>query len=315
MRFISVMTLIAGAVVWASYWYAQGSTVCPVPIRYGIGEVDERFGLSREELGKIVEEAETVWEDILPQELFVYDDKSDFKINLIFDERQQMARTEEEWRERLDRQEKGNQAKIEQVKALGVNYSEKESDYKAKRAEYEAVLSAYNARVDEYNQQGGAPTEVFEELKIEQSNLSRLAKNLSRQEDDLNELASEINESGEKVNQDILAYNQEVQEYNEIFGQLEAFTQGDFERKRINIYKFSDVTELKRVLAHEFGHALGLPHVEGEESVMYYLTTPTDIISVSVADRETLIATCKNSDTLSHQVRRIIRETLTVFRK
>lgn len=39
----------------------------------------------------------------------------------------------------------------------------------------------------------------------------------------------------------------------------------------INIYEFGSVTELRRVLAHEFGHALSMPHTDNKESIMYYM--------------------------------------------
>lgn len=311
MRFILVMTFIACVVIGTSYWYTRTADICPVPIYYSLGEVDERFDISLDELRNVATKAETIWEDLTPQELFIYDEQADFKINLIFDERQQLARTEDDWRARLDQQELTNQSKLDEISSLNGRYGEREAGYKVKRNEYESRLSTYNEKVDRYNGRGGAPADVFAELQDEQAVLNNLASELSRQEKELNNLASEINTLGEKVNQDITAYNQEVVKYNELFGSRDIFTQGDFGRKRINIYKFDSETELTKVLAHEFGHALGLPHVEGEGSVMYYLTTDTDFLVVSALDREALLTVCKDSVTFSHQIRSIIRELLT----
>ncbi|MEZ4194996.1 MAG: matrixin family metalloprotease [Candidatus Paceibacterota bacterium] len=310
MRSIFFITLITGAVVGTSYWYTRTADICPVPIYYSLGEVDERFAISLDELKTVATEAEAIWEGLTPQELFVYDEEAEFKINLIFDERQQLARTEDDWRARLDQQEFNNQLKLEEVNRLSQRYSEREADYTTKRNEYESQLSKYNDKVDRYNGRGGAPADVFAELQDEQVALSKLATELSRQEQDLNNLANEINTLGEKVNQNITAYNQEVVEYNEMFGSRDIFTQGDFGRKRINIYKFDSKAELTKVLAHEFGHALGLPHVEGEGSVMYYLTTDTDYLSASETDWSALSNVCKDTNTFSHEARRIIRSVL-----
>jgi uncharacterized small protein (DUF1192 family) len=313
MRFIFIVAFLSSSIIGTSYWYAETEAICPVPIVYSIGEVDERFLITREELKAIAEKAEAVWEQEVESELFVYDEKAKFKINLIFDERQQLATTEEEWRINLDRTVSENQAEINRIATLNEDYQRADAEYQAKRSEYEIRLASYNAKVDEYNREGGAPAPVFAELQAEERGLNRLVSELTVMERNLNESVGTINRLGEEINDKIALYNQEVAKYNEIFGSLETFTQGDFARKRINIYKFSDVPELTRVLTHEFGHALGLPHVEGEDSIMYYLTTNTDSLLVSPNDKSALVVACKDSDSLSAKVRRVIREVIAYF--
>lgn len=310
MRFFLGMTFLTSLIIGASYWYAKTANICPVPIYYSLGEIDERFDITAEELKAVAAKAEAVWEDLTPEELFVYDERSDFKINLIFDERQQLARTEDDWRASLDKQESTNQSQMDFIENLSADYERQETAYKVKRDEYEEKLSSYNAKVDNYNKQGGAPPNVYADLQEEQKALNSLATSLSASEKKLNALADQINDLGESTNEKINAYNQEVLKYNDLFGSRDIFTQGDFKRERINIYKFSSESELTRVLSHEFGHSLGLPHVEGEGSVMYYLTTDTDSLLVSETDRQALMTVCGDNNTLSSQVRRVIREVL-----
>lgn len=294
-----------------SYWYVQTANICPVPVYYSLGEVDSRFGITKEEAMAVLTDAERVWESALDRDFFIYSESSDFAINFIYDERQQLASTEEEWRMRLDVQEKESQQIIETVKNIAADYESLQALYEQARLSYESRLSAYNERVEDLNSNGGASADVFNELQDEQKELSRTLNNLIEKEKQLNVEAEKINELGEKGNQLIENYNAEVLQYNEVYGDLELYTQGDFQRDRINIYKFSDKTELTKVIVHEFGHALGIGHVEGEESMMYYLMAEQpDNVFLSPEDKQAFIAVCGDGTGFANEARRIIRTAL-----
>lgn len=294
-----------------SYWYVQTANICPVPVYYSLGEVDSRFGITEEEAMAVLTDAERVWESSLNMDLFVFSESADFAINFIYDERQQLASTEEEWRMRLDVQEKESQQIIETVKNIAADYESLQALYEQARLSYESRLSAYNERVEDLNSNGGASADVFNELQDEQKELSRTLNNLIEKEKQLNVEAEKINELGEKGNQLIENYNAEVLQYNEVYGDLELYTQGDFQRDRINIYKFSDKTELTKVIVHEFGHALGIGHVEGKESMMYYLMAEQpDNVFLSPEDKQAFIAVCGDGTGFANEARRIIRTAL-----
>jgi vacuolar-type H+-ATPase subunit I/STV1 len=311
MRQILVVTLVFTIIFGASFWYGQTANICPAPIKYRVGNIDERFGLSPSELKDILFKAELVWEDPTKRELFVYDDNSSFTVNLIYDERQQLVHTEEEWRTGLDKQETDSKTVMDKVEKMGEEYSLIQEKYKKQRELYETHLQKYNAKVESFNKDGGAPKDVFDELQSEQKDLAQSLKELLEAEKGLNVLADEINSLGEKGNKMIEAYNDSVNKYNDIFGNRDIFTQGDFQRERINVYKFKDKEELTRVLVHEFGHSLGMAHVEGEGSVMYYLMTEqSGPITLSEEDKRAMVAVCGNEESLSSEVRRIIRNSL-----
>ena len=122
-----------------------------------------------------------------------------------------------------------------------------------------------------YNEQGGAPEQAYRELEDRRRDLDRQRQELSGLFDKLEDLADRINAIGDKGNELIGEYNDLVADFNHTFAHGHEYTQGDYRAREINIYSFTNQEELVLVLAHELGHALSLPHVENERSIMYYL--------------------------------------------
>lgn len=279
MRGQFTLILILTMVFAGTYLYREASSMCPVPITYRIGEIGEGFTITEEEAKGAVAIAAASWEGAAEQDLFIYDPDSDFTINFVFDERQEYADAEEDFREKLNVTEGVNDLIDETYTELTTRYSTLEEEYQAKVDSYESHLASYNKRVKEQNDSGGAPRDVYQALQEEQQQLDEEMEELNALGNRLNTLAGEINKVGERGNQLVDVYNRNVAEYNEVFGESHEFTQGDFRGDRINVYKFSDTAELELVLAHELGHALSLDHVANNASLMYHLMggQPSDI--------------------------------------
>ena len=253
------------------YFYTAYQPVCNVPVTYTIGKLDARFNLTPADVKAYLATAEKVWEDAAHRNLFDYDESSSFPVNFIFDDRQERTIAEEAERQSLDQKESTSATIAAEYKKLTAEYATLQTAYKKVSLAYEARLNSFNAKVAEYNARGGAPVPVFEALKVEEKAISTVASSLEKRANELAALAQRINDLSERGNQLITQYNAGVADYNTRFGGANEFTQGDYQGTDINIYKFSSDNELLRVLTHEFGHALGVGHVEGTTSVMYYL--------------------------------------------
>jgi Matrixin len=310
MRGVYFISLVATIIFATGFWYTNTAHLCPIPVTYRLGEVDDRFPITREEILEVLAKAEAVWEEPLGFDLFVYDETSTFPVNFIYDERQQMAATQEQWELALDAKQVQYESVLAEVKSSAARYETKSASYTTMREEYEAALAIYNQTVEDYDANGGVPEGAYPALRAEESRLQKQLSDLIAEDKALRVLSQELNALADRGNAMIEKYNGEVEQYNEVYGQPETFTQGDFARSRINIYKFTDTEELTQVIAHEFGHALGIGHVEGEASVMYYLNTERDFPSLSVTDQAAFSTACGDQNTWPGRVRQLIRTIL-----
>lgn len=306
LRTLSLLLIISLAL----YWYAAVGMVCQVPLSYQIvGPIDERFGITEAQAAEAIKEAETVWEGVLGRELFyaTKGSRADVTINFVFGERQAAALAEVDLRERLeDKQMSSSDLQTQYDKLVG-EYQAAKKDHEAAVGAYEARLASYNAEVARYNNEGGAPADVYERLERTEGELAKEADRLEANASTLQTQAAEINKLGEAGNQIIRQYNAGVETYNEQFGTAEEFTEGDYQNGRINIYTFANQTELVKVLAHELGHALSVSHVEGSNSVMYYLLEdqPTPL-TLSPQDTAAVTAVCGDTGSVPTRVRELI---------
>lgn len=312
MRFTFLFSLLAVSVFGVAYWYVSTAGICPTPIYYRLGEVDERFGITEPEARDILARAEAVWEEALNGDLFIYREDTDFTVNFMYDERQKEASTEEEWRIELDAKEDKTKTAFAAVESLQVAYEEQRKEYELVHTRYETALASYNSEVEQINASGGATPEQFEDLEVQKTALNKERNTLLALEKKLTSAGEALNKEGESANNLVEAYNAEVARYNAVYGERSGtFTQGDYERERINVYTFSTKTELTKVLAHEFGHALGIGHVDGGDSLMYYLMADQpDELSLSAEDTSAFVAACGNNSNVTSKLRRTIRTAL-----
>ncbi len=310
MRRTLLFSLLAIFVVGSVFWYHSTAVICPAPLPYRIGTIDDSFDLDNETAREHVETAVSMWEDATGRDLFVYVETARLRVDFVFDERQEEANVEVVLRDQLDKKRDQNEAVMQMVEEMQGTHQELSQDYESRVNEYESRLAEYNQKVISYNDRGGAPADVFAELEEERVELNQIAEELTATSNQLNQLANDINELGERGNQMVEEYNEEVNEYNEKYGHAREFTQGDYQSEVINIYKFSNSGELVTVLAHEFGHALGIDHVDGPSSVMYYLFEEIDSgpRSLTEDDLAAYYEVCGTEESMSQRAHRFIRE-------
>ncbi|MFM2374339.1 MAG: hypothetical protein RLZZ234_334 [Candidatus Parcubacteria bacterium] len=275
-----VSLLIVAIIAGTGYsWYHVAYSKCRVPIRYDVGAIDPHFDLTEDEVKSALSDAESLWEDATGKNLFTFAEGAPLVVNFIYDERQKETETQHKLTEVLDRKASMSASIKSDYEKLLSSYESLKADYTAKVTAYEKRLAAHNKAVEEWNTKGGAPEGVYAALQKTSASLSAESTSLNALAKSLNGLAGKINQVGEKGNAAVEDYNESVADFNDRYDDGREFTQGDYTGDAIHIYQYDDATELRRVLAHELGHALSLSHVADTEAIMH---------SVMEGDREGL---------------------------
>lgn len=256
---------------------------CSRPIQYSIGTIAPEFGMNKENIELYLKQAADVWETVIEKNLFepnsTPNDK-DVKINFIYDYRQKATG---------------------ELASLGIVIKNDKNTYNLVKAKYDSLLvtyqsekvkiqtaidaynqdkSAYNEQIQYWNNQGGAPKNQFQQLEQTRMKLNAEATALNDQQKTFNLLVDTLNSVVTVMNKLVNELKLNVKTYNTIGSQTgEEFSEGEYVSDatgtRINIYQFNDTSQLIRVLEHEFGHAIGLGHVDNSGAIMYRLNDGT----------------------------------------
>ncbi|MEX0648381.1 MAG: matrixin family metalloprotease [Balneolaceae bacterium] len=274
------------------------SAPCNEPLHFYIDQIDPRFGVSEAEVKQAFQEGAKVWSDAAGKTLAVYHEEGEIPIRLIYDDRQQLVDGEFSYREQIKSEEIRIELLQNEFRQDSLRYEQRVNQYEHSVEEASTKIDNLNAWVTEKNESGGfleEETEVFDQRKAE---IDRLEERLSREDRELTSMSEQLNQKIDRLNRMIDEKNRMVDRYNETYSGEQRFAQGTFEwtgeQRTVSIHQFSGANELRLVLAHELGHALGLDHVENPQSVMYPEMTeqPRSVLQLTEEDRQAIRQLC-----------------------
>jgi hypothetical protein len=270
---------------------------CRKPITYRIGKIDDRFGLSREELAEYVRAAAALWSKPFSRPLFREDSRGVIEINLIYDHRQEATDRLRKINIKIDRSKNS----YEELKA---RYDPLKKEFDLKNAalirdwgSFNARVMRFNSETENLNRRGGIDRETYNRVMKEKSELAVLQEEMKGRQEEVRQLEYALNSLVVMINEIASTFNLDLIDHQNTGRSLgREFCEGMYEfnkgRRSITIFQFDSTDRLIRVLAHEFGHALGLDHSDQEGAIMYRLILSDDL-KLTADDIRLLKKRCK----------------------
>ncbi|NGP52893.1 matrixin family metalloprotease [Thioalkalivibrio sp. XN8] len=281
---------------------------CAIPVHYALGKVDPGFGLDRITAVTALAEAVNLWQAEAGRTLFIEStDPRAMQVELSFDERQQGAVERRSLRSRLEL----DQGDLEREQATLQSWSERIERNQAARERraaelqprlerHEAAVAGWNADpVSRSESQRRALEAEGAALRAELAALERRTNELKADIDAYNRRAEDARRRAGEMRSRVERYNATAADDPVESGRYSY----DYEQgRRIEVFRAASFDELVWVLAHEFGHALGIGHVDEPGAIMHGMVHEGGAlepgrgrpVALSAADREALGAVCGN---------------------
>jgi prefoldin subunit 5 len=269
---------------------------CASPILYSIGAVDPRFGISKADFAEATAQAAKLWSNGAQRPLFAPVSTGGLAISALYDQRQQARDQMKTLGIHLD-------AGRQSYDQLHARYDALKKNYDAADAAYEQKLARYNERKDVYGveahrlaQNGGVTAAQARQFNQEHDALNAQADSLNEQQAALQKQAADINAVVSVLRDLAAAQNLSIDQFQSIGSAIgneyeAGLYESDARGQRISAYSFEGANELRRLLAHELGHALGLGHLVDSGSIMYYLNQ-SKTSTLSATDLRALRGRC-----------------------
>jgi predicted Zn-dependent protease len=249
----------------------------PQPLTYHVAAIDPQFGVSESEVESVLQDATERWNVALKKTAIRIDAGTNGNaISFVFDYRQEyqnsVASINAQYSD-LD----GTKAAVEQERT-SLDFEE---------TQLEQELASLNSDIKYWNSKGLATGMTYDSLLARRKTYNADVQVLKQRET--------------AYSQKVSAYNARLAEYKKVFAQAEATfklaggstgenTVGIYDpnNRSITVYSYANSQDLRLILMHELGHALGCGHTNTPGSIMYPELTDAENLANPVPTAEDL---------------------------
>jgi hypothetical protein len=243
---------------------------CGQSVKYQLGTIDQQFGMSGQEALAAIRQSVGLWNSAAGTTVIEYGGDTGIPVNFVYDSRERMAQDHAAYAATISQDEVEKKRIDSDVAALQEKLTDARAALSTEESAFKAKQETYNADVARLNGGGGGSDEQIKAFDGYKVQLEQQLAQLKNEQAAINDLVDQENAMIAQHNALVNRANAVISIVNQDVGK--GFVAGLYTinngRAQIDIFAFADRSDLVRLLAHEFGHALGLGHIDNPKSVM-----------------------------------------------
>jgi hypothetical protein len=257
---------------------------CGQAVQFQLGSVDQRFGLTSPDALASIRQAVGFWNSAADDTVIEYNGDRGIPVNFVYDDRERMAQDHAAYAATINQYANEQRQIDNETASVRENLNGTRASFSSEERAFKTKQEMHNTEVERLNSGGGGTDEQVKAFDEDKRQLEQQLDRLKGEEaaingmvDQENALIAQHNALVNRANAVINIVNQDVGK--DYVAGLYTMKNG---RAQIDIFAFADRSDLIRLLAHEFGHALGLGHIDNPNSVMA-ASRETGMVSLDTA--------------------------------